>query len=116
MKKLLLGISSFILIISLAISVMATSNISHDKLMSQSEYDRKMILGIAVLTYNYKCDCPKESFFQGFDLIETAYWNLSCEDGNCYRITIKNDAEGLMDVVPCRDLYPTETPCFQKFD
>ena len=92
------------------------ANPSHNNLINQSNYDKNAILGIIVITAGCDCDYPEESFFQGFDLVNTAYWNLLCEDGNSYRISIQNDDDGTLEVIPCEDLYSTEVPCFQKFN
>jgi len=112
-KKLLTIMVSFILVISLSTSVLAF-NPSHENLITHTNEEQKLVLGLGVAMFGYTCSFPKSVFFQGFDEEETAYWNLLCDDGT-FRIKIKNDEYGSLDIVPCSELGPDKVPCFKPF-
>ncbi len=113
MKKLVIILISFMLLMSSSTSVFAI-NQGHKRLMNHTMRDRSIILGLAILSCGYDCAYPKYLYFQGFDKAETAYWNVDCE--NCsFRIEVKNDEGGSYQVVPCDKLYPDEVPCFKPF-
>jgi len=105
---------TIVLIISLTVPAIAF-NPSHNKLMKMGDWDQRGTLGMGVLYAGYDCQYPKMAFFQGLDENKTAYWSLDCETRS-FQITIKNDADGEMTVVPCDKLYPGEVPCFTPLE
>jgi hypothetical protein len=95
---------------------LACANPAHTALAKLSDVDRNALLTAWMQKSGEACDVTS-SFFQGFDSLQTAYWNVRCSDGRAFVFGINNDAQGSGKILDCAVLkrLGSAAECFKKF-
>nr|WP_133138324.1 hypothetical protein [Legionella tucsonensis] len=90
------------------------ANIANDILLSRTSAQKTQILSGIINAAGGACT-PLESFYQGVDLYDAAYWNISCSNGQLYVIQIANDAEATTTIIQCSAMKSLGAQCFKQF-
>lgn len=93
----------------------SSGNRAHDLLIGRPDVQRNKTLSAFLAESGESCDVER-SFFQGLDKELSAYWNVACEGGKSYVVTVKNDATGSTRILDCGVLKAVSgVECFKKF-
>lgn len=92
-----------------------SGNAAHDQLLALGESKRRTLLSTFLSGSDWKCDSVTDTFFQGRDRNNAAYWNVRCSNGASYSIVVKADSGGSTTVADCADLGVVGVKCFTKF-
>ncbi|AWN75535.1 hypothetical protein LEAN103870_06470 [Legionella anisa] len=90
------------------------ANIANDILLSRTSAQKTQILSGIINAAGESC-APIESFYQGVDRNDAAYWNILCLNGRSYVIQIANDAEATTTIFPCSAMKSLGAQCFKQF-
>jgi len=102
------------IIIALLLPVHSFANIFHNVISNKSNVDRNAHFKVFLTASGESCDQVTETFFQGFDKEDTAYWNVACSNNFAYGISMKNDTQGTTSIMDCPMLKVLGTECFKK--
>lgn len=110
-------IGRILLAFTLIASITSNSfaNPAHSQLLSLSESQRKAIFAKYLSSSGEKCGSVTQTFFQGLDHDDRAYWNARCANGNTYMIQVDDDAGGSTKIMDCSLMAALGTPCFTKW-
>ncbi|KTD40257.1 hypothetical protein [Legionella parisiensis] len=90
------------------------ANIANDILLSRTSAQKTQILSGIINAAGGACS-PLESFYQGVDRNDAAYWNILCANGQSYVIQIANDAAATTTIIQCSAMKSLGTQCFKRF-
>ncbi len=90
------------------------ANIANDILLSRTSEQKTQILSGIINAAGEPC-IPTASFYQGVDLNDAAYWNISCSNGQAYVIQIANDAAATTTIIQCSAMKSLGAQCFKRF-
>ncbi|MCE0721621.1 MULTISPECIES: hypothetical protein [Legionella] len=90
------------------------ANIANDILLSRTSEQKTQILSGIINRAGEAC-IPIESFYQGVDRNDAAYWNISCANGRSFVIQIANDADATTTIFPCSSIQSLGAQCFKRF-
>ena len=101
-------------IILLIITSCTYANIANKILLSRTSDQKTQILSNIINAAGEPC-LANASFFQGLDLHDAAYWNISCSNGRSYTIQIANDDNATTTIFQCSVMKSLGAECFRKF-
>ncbi|PWY56799.1 hypothetical protein DGG96_05175 [Legionella qingyii] len=90
------------------------ANIANDILLSRTSEQKTQILSGIINAAGEPC-IAFESFYQGIDRNDAAYWNIACSNGQSYVIQIANDAAATTTIIQCSAMKSLGTQCFKRF-
>ncbi|MGM9454606.1 hypothetical protein ACTAZI_14860 [Legionella bozemanae] len=90
------------------------ANIANDILLSRTSAQKTQILSGIINAAGGSC-APVESFYQGVDRYDAAYWNILCLNGQSYVIQIANDAAATTTIIQCSAMESLGAQCFKRF-
>jgi hypothetical protein len=88
------------------------ANVANEILLSRTTQQKTQILSNIINAAGEPC-LPTESFFQGMDLYDAAYWNIACTNGKSF--TIQISASSVNTIFPCVAMKSIGAECFKKF-
>ncbi|BCA93951.1 hypothetical protein TUM19329_03120 [Legionella antarctica] len=88
------------------------ANVANEILLSRSSDQKTQILSNIINAAGEPC-LAIESFFQGVDLYDSAYWNVACSNGKMFTIQIASDSTH--SIFPCAAMQSIGAECFKKF-
>ena len=107
--------SKYILAMILLLIVPNTyANIANTILLSRTTDQKTQILSNIINAAGEPC-IATNSFFQGVDIYDSAYWNISCSNGQSYVIQIENNEEATTTIFQCNSMRSLGAECFKKF-
>jgi hypothetical protein len=93
-----------------------TGNLAHDILVGLPEARRRRHLAQVVASADEPCATATRTFLQGLDQKKNAIWNVTCDNGRSYSVTVNNDSRGSTRVLSCAMLAAVaDVRCFTKF-
>lgn len=90
------------------------ANIANDILLSRTTEQKMLILSGIINAAGEPCS-PIESFYQGVDRQDAAYWNVFCSNGKAFVIQIANDEAATKTIIPCNAMKSLGAQCFKRF-
>ncbi|MDP1615684.1 MAG: hypothetical protein Q8L68_07780 [Methylococcales bacterium] len=88
------------------------ANVANEILLSRTSDQKTQILSNIINAAGEPC-LAIESFFQGMDLYDAAYWNVACSNGKAFTIQIASDSTNT--IFPCVAMKSIGAECFKKF-
>ncbi|MCW8470876.1 hypothetical protein OQJ19_09455 [Fluoribacter gormanii] len=105
---------SMMMLFLLAFTSCDYANIANDILLSRTSEQKTQILSGIINSAGESC-IAIESFYQGVDLNDAAYWNIACSNGQSYVIQIANDAAATTTIIQCTAMKSLGAQCFKRF-
>jgi hypothetical protein len=95
----------------------SSPNAAHRALLNASEAARARSLKTVITSFGESCDTVTRTFYQGGqDSNGAEMWNVSCQNGNAFAVSVSNDAGGSTKVIRCDVLKLLgKENCFEKF-
>jgi len=85
-------------------------------LESVTASERAMTLATIINRTGRECDEVIQTFLQGYDKEEAAYWNVSCSNGKSYNVQVQSDPNTNSRVLECEIMKTMGVECFKKFN
>lgn len=103
----------FVVLLAFASAGLAKNN--SRILESVSAKEREATLTAIIDRSGRECGEITQSFLQGYDKADAAYWSVSCSNGASYSIQVQSDANAVSRVVACGIMKVMGVECFKKF-
>lgn len=95
----------------------SSGNPAHDLLLAKSEVDRGGALAEVVRSAKHHCRSASRTFFQGSASNGDAFWDVQCDRGEAFAVSISSDPAGSTRVLPCSVLTrEVGVQCFETLD
>ena len=102
--------------ISMLISLPVIANPFNDALLAKSSADRASAMAEVLQKSGKACAKVTNTFLQGSDADDAAYWNAMCSNGNSYAIQIPANPGASSRIMECSIMEANGAPCFEPME
>ena len=84
-------------------------------LESVKESERAEALAVIVHRTGIECGEVTQSFLQGYDKEDAAYWSITCSNGQSYGVQVQSDPNAISRVLKCSIMKSMGVECYKQF-
>lgn len=104
-----------VLVACAGVGASALANDAHDRVLGLDAAARNNLFQEVIAGTNADCSLVTQTFYQGMDRKNTAFWNARCKEGD-YVVAISANETGSTRVLSCAMLKRAKGgKCFTKF-
>jgi len=111
-NKITLTIISLLFVVAQPVSANDISKL----LESKSSSERSIILANLLHQSGKSCDKATQTFLQGVDSDDAAYWNVFCSNGQSYNIQVPSNPSVQPGILECSIMKDIGVECFKKLE